>query len=163
MATNIDNRDHCQQAPRCTPLAGLSNMQPCLYCSQRHGGNTCPVRNDRAKHRCLNCGGNHGTESADCTHPEVVRYREECRGLGGSLPWWARDLDILDVPEMPSTRKVNSTRRVNRGRGLATAPTFVIPPGRPGAWINTPHETVPPEERPDDTTGTSCNPINVEE
>jgi hypothetical protein len=187
MVVNPEKKTRCELDPVHGPKRGNSRFQPCLYCAQRHEGNNCPYKHITKNLRCLNCNGNHATESDDCKSAAVKRYRQRCYRLGRSLPWWARHLNIPDVPQLPPTETQSSIRRA-RGR-----PSFVAPPSQPEDYINpgdgvaaysdgtpgssrnppiseelrqprrAPRAGVPPERQSDGDFGSSNNPIVAED
>jgi hypothetical protein len=153
MVVNPEKKTRCELDPVHGPKRGNSRFQPCLYCAQRHEGNNCPYKHITKNLRCLNCNGNHATESDDCKNAAVKRYRQRCYRLGRSLPWWAQHLSISDAPELPPPEPQHSTGRV-RGQ-----PDFVAPPGNPEDYTNGPNGVVPLAAQSDGTSGSSSTLI----
>jgi hypothetical protein len=163
MAEDKETKISCTRKPLCS-VPGDETVAPCLYCAQRHGGNSCPKKKSPVSHKCLNCGEKgHRTESPFCKNESAVKHHEKCRAFGRATPWWARAMNIPEYPEIRWIKPKKPQRKVNKSQSQKQVPPYHGPPCQPGAFINAANGGIPPAAQSDGMLGSSSNPIITED
>ncbi|KAH6359366.1 hypothetical protein HBI34_206280 [Parastagonospora nodorum] len=100
----IQGRDKCKLPPQSKPPNYQENStnSPCLTCAMQHVKNP-PSQKCNRQPRCLNCGGNHGTNWDRCEDSDVEKHRMEWKKWEKGA-WWAQHLDLPEVPRFPERK-----------------------------------------------------------